>query len=88
VIGTARRAIDGFSRVRDRWQAVSEVGSQIEAIEDACLDVCVPLGGIRIRSEVIDEAVERGYQLLRVGGDLDAIETTIGDRLDEIHEDD
>jgi 2-keto-3-deoxy-L-rhamnonate aldolase RhmA len=62
-----------------------EVESQIE---DACLDAGVPLGGIRTRSGAINEAVERRYQLLRVGGDLDAIKTTIGDRLDEIHEDD
>lgn len=63
-----------------------EVEAQIEAIETACLDADVPLGGIRNQPEAIEAAVDQGYQILRIGGDLDAVEATISRRLDAIDE--
>ncbi|MFD1686529.1 HpcH/HpaI aldolase family protein [Halobellus litoreus] len=63
------------------------VTSQIEAIEDACLDAGVPLGGIRTDPASIAEAEQRGYQILRVGGDLGSIESTLGERLGAVRDD-
>ncbi|WP_336022864.1 HpcH/HpaI aldolase family protein [Halobellus salinisoli] len=62
-----------------------EVNNQIKAIEDACIAADVPLGGIRNDTKSIAEAERRGYQILRVGGDLNSIDATIGERLRTIH---
>lgn len=61
-----------------------DVRAQIEAIEDACLDANVPFGGIRNEPEECIEAIDQGYQILRVGGDLDSVTTTLGNRLAKI----
>jgi 2-dehydro-3-deoxyglucarate aldolase len=58
-----------------------EVTAQIEAIRERALAADVPLGGIANDPEAIAEAEEQGYQIIRMGGDLGAIEETLGERL-------
>jgi 2-dehydro-3-deoxyglucarate aldolase len=65
-----------------------EVSAQIEEIRERCLDANVPLGGIRNDPESIAKAEEQGYQILRVGGDLDSIKDTLGNRLAAVCGDD
>jgi 2-dehydro-3-deoxyglucarate aldolase len=63
-----------------------EVRAQIEAIEAACLDAGVPLGGIATDPEAIEAATADGYQIVRLGGDLGAIRQTLGERLARVRD--
>jgi 2-dehydro-3-deoxyglucarate aldolase len=60
------------------------VQSGIDRTLEACLAADVPVG--RIRNDAVEArvAAEAGYQILRIGGDVGSIRTTIGDRLDEL----
>ncbi|SNR57922.1 HpcH/HpaI aldolase family protein [Halorubrum vacuolatum] len=64
----------------------STVTDQIVEIEEACVDAGVPLGGIRNSVDEISEAERNGYQILRIGGDLNSIVSTLGTRLESIRE--
>jgi len=62
------------------------VQSAIDRALEACLAADVPIG--RIRNDV-DEALaaaDAGYQILRVGGDVSSIRSTLGERLTELTE--
>lgn len=61
-----------------------DVTEQIEAVEDACRAADVPLGGIRTDPAAVEAAIDDGYQIIRVGGDLASIRTTLADRLDQL----
>jgi 2-dehydro-3-deoxyglucarate aldolase len=61
-----------------------EVRDHIDRIERAAREAGVPLAGIANSPEAIRDAEECGYQLLRIGGELAAAETVIGDRLDAV----
>lgn len=63
-----------------------EVQEQIAAIRDAALSAGVPLGAIRNDPDEAAAAVEAGYQVLRIGGDLEAVRTLLGDRLARLRE--
>ncbi len=62
------------------------VSAAIDRTREACLEAGVPVG--RIRNSVADAqaAVDAGYQILRVGGDLSAVRSTLGGRLDELRD--
>jgi 2-dehydro-3-deoxyglucarate aldolase len=57
------------------------VTEQVESIRERALAADVPLGGIANDPEAVAEAEAQGYQILRMGGDLDSIEETLGERL-------
>jgi 2-dehydro-3-deoxyglucarate aldolase len=61
-----------------------DVCAAIERIREACLDAGVPIGCIRNDPETARDAVDDGYQVLRVGSDIGAVRDTLGSRLDEI----
>jgi 2-dehydro-3-deoxyglucarate aldolase len=63
-----------------------QVSAAIDRTLAACLEAGVPLG--RIRNTVADAqaAVDAGYQIVRIGGDLSAIRSTLSGRLDELQD--
>ena len=58
----------------------------IDRTREACLDAGVPIG--RIQNDPVDarEAVDQGYQILRIGGDTGAIRSVLAERLDAVEE--
>jgi 2-dehydro-3-deoxyglucarate aldolase len=60
------------------------VRAAIERTLDACLEAGVPLGRIRNDAAEARAAVDAGYQIVRVGGDVASIRETLGTRLDEL----
>jgi 2-dehydro-3-deoxyglucarate aldolase len=58
------------------------VDTAIDRTLDACLTAGVPVGRIRNDVEQARAAAEAGYQILRVGGDVSAMRSTLGGRLD------
>ncbi len=63
-----------------------EVREQIAEIESACRSAGVPMGGIETDPSDIEAAVDDGYQILRVGGDLASVRSTLENRLRQIDE--
>lgn len=61
-----------------------DVRNQITEISQACRSADVPLGGIANDPEKIENAIEQGYQILRIGGDIASIQSTLQERLKEI----
>lgn len=61
-----------------------DVEDAIRRIESAALDEDVPLGGISHDSEGAHDLLERGYQVVRVGGEFEAARQVLGDRLDRL----
>jgi 2-dehydro-3-deoxyglucarate aldolase len=63
-----------------------KVSAAITRTRRACLDAGVPVG--RIRNDVTEAraAVDSGYQIVRIGGDVSAIRSTLGGRLEKLHE--
>jgi len=61
-----------------------DVQNQIEEIRDAGLEAGVPVGRITNDPEAARQAIDDGYQILRIGGELSAAKTLLGDRLDRI----
>lgn len=63
-----------------------QVSAAMDRTRRACLDADVPVG--RIRNDVADAraAVEAGYRIVRVGGDLSAIRSTLAGRLEELED--
>jgi 2-dehydro-3-deoxyglucarate aldolase len=62
------------------------VESAIDRTLAACLDADVPLG--RIRNDVASArtAMDAGYRIVRIGGDVSSIHATVGSRLTELRE--
>jgi 2-dehydro-3-deoxyglucarate aldolase len=63
-----------------------EVRRRLDDAREAVVDSGVPLGGIVNDPAAVGDAVDRGYQVLRVGGDLGSIRDTLGRRLARIAE--
>lgn len=63
-----------------------QVSAAIDRTLEACLDAGVPVGRIRNSVPEAQEAVEEGYQILRIGGDLSAVRSTLGGRLEELQD--
>jgi 2-dehydro-3-deoxyglucarate aldolase len=62
------------------------VQSAIERTLTACLDAGVPLGRIRNSVEDARTAMDAGYRIVRIGGDVSSIHATIGERLATLRE--
>jgi len=60
------------------------VNAAIDRTLDACLDADIPIGRIRNDATEAQEAIDAGYQIVRIGGDVSSAVDTIGSRLDEI----
>lgn len=54
---------------------------QIDDIRRTCLDADVPVGRIKHDPEEAQEAIDDGYQILRIGGELEAAQETLTARL-------
>lgn len=63
-----------------------QVSAAIDRTLQACLDAGVPIGRIRNGVAEAQAAVDAGYQIVRIGGDLSAIRSTLGDRLEELRD--
>jgi 2-dehydro-3-deoxyglucarate aldolase len=57
------------------------VQSAVDRTLDACLDAGVPIGRIRNSVDEAQAAVDAGYQIVRIGGDVGAMRAVLGDRL-------
>jgi 2-dehydro-3-deoxyglucarate aldolase len=57
------------------------VEAAVERTREACLDTGVPVGRIRNGVDEARRARDEGYQLVRIGGDLASMRTTLGSRL-------
>ncbi|PSP82580.1 aldolase [Halobacteriales archaeon QS_6_64_34] len=56
----------------------------IDRTLNACLDAGMPIGRIRNDVAPAREAIDAGYQIVRIGGDSGAIRTVLGERLAEL----
>lgn len=63
-----------------------DVRETIEQIEDASRDIPVALGGIAHDPEEAQRKVKNGYQIVRIGGEFEAVQEVLQDRLDELSE--
>lgn len=63
------------------------VQAAIDRTLEACLAADVPAGRIRNDVDEARAAAEAGYQILRVGGDVSAMRSTLGERLSELTDD-
>ena len=60
------------------------VQTAVDRTLEACLAADVPIGRIRNSVEEARTAAAAGYQILRIGGDIGSIRSTLGDRLAEL----
>jgi len=58
----------------------------IDRTREACLDAGIPIGRIQNDPTAAREAIEDGYQIVRIGGDTGAIRSTLTERLDVVSE--
>lgn len=63
-----------------------QVSAAIDRTLEACLDAGVPVGRIRNSVAEAQAAVDAGYQIVRVGGDLSAVRSTLGERIAELRD--
>jgi len=63
-----------------------EVVETVESIREAALDADVPAGRIAADGEHAAAAAEKGYDILRIGGDVSAVRRDMTDRLDQFDE--
>ena len=60
------------------------VEDAVEEIRSACLDAGVPVGTPVSTTAAAEDAVAAGYQLIRIGDELNSIRETLGDRLKSV----
>jgi len=60
------------------------MASAIDRTLEACLDADVPIGRIKNDATEAQAAIDDGYQIVRIGGDVHSITESIGRRLDEL----
>jgi 2-dehydro-3-deoxyglucarate aldolase len=63
-----------------------EISAAIDKTLHACLDADMPIGRIRNTVSQAQEAMDAGYQIIRIGGDLSGMKATLGDRLADLQE--
>jgi 2-dehydro-3-deoxyglucarate aldolase len=63
-----------------------QVSAAIDRTLEACLDAGVPVGRIRNSAAEAQAAVDAGYQIVRIGGDLSAVRSTLGGRIAELRD--
>ncbi len=61
-----------------------EVREHVERIREACLAADVPLGGIAHDPTDAADLLADGYQIVRIGGEIEAARHTLADRLDQV----
>lgn len=61
-----------------------DVRAAIEAVREACLEAGVPVGRIRNSAGAAREAIADGDQLVRIGSEVSATRTVLGDRLEVV----
>lgn len=61
-----------------------DVEAAIGTIETTALESGVPIGGISHDSEGASALLERGYQIVRIGGEFEAAKQVLGDRLERL----
>jgi 2-dehydro-3-deoxyglucarate aldolase len=76
-------SLSGGDPTADTDEAVE---AAIDRAVAACLDADVPVGRIRNGVEEARAAVDAGYRIVRIGGDVSSIHATVGSRLDELRE--
>lgn len=62
----------------------ADVSSAVDETLDACLDMDIPIGCIQNDVTAAQTAIDAGYQMVRIGGDLSAIVETLEGRLSDI----
>ncbi len=60
------------------------VEDAIETTREACLEADVPIGRIRNSVAEAQQAIDDGYQIVRIGGDIGSIRSTLGARLEDL----
>ncbi|MEA1931871.1 HpcH/HpaI aldolase family protein [Halohasta litorea] len=63
-----------------------QLQAAIDRTREACLEAGVPIGRIQNDPIAAREAVEQGFQIVRIGGDTGAIRSTLSGRLDLVTE--
>lgn len=63
-----------------------DVAAAVERIEAAAAEADVPLAGVAHDADLAAELVGRGYRMVRIGGELDAVREVLPDRLDRVRE--
>ncbi len=76
-------SLSGGEPLSDNQDAVSEA---IDRTVAACHDADVPIGRIRNSVEEAQAAVDAGYQIVRIGGDMSSVRSTLGARLGELRD--
>ena len=61
-----------------------EVEALVERAETAIAESDVALAGIHNDSDAIHEAIDAGYRIIRMGGDLSGARTVLSERLDAL----
>ncbi|MGQ4556192.1 aldolase/citrate lyase family protein [Halobellus sp. GM3] len=61
-----------------------DVVAQIDDISERCHDAGVPTGVIKTDPDAVERAIDDGHQIIRVGGDLASIKSTLGERMDAL----
>jgi len=63
-----------------------ELSTAIDTTLQACLDAEMPAGRIRNSVSQAQDAMDAGYQIIRIGGDISAMKATLGDRLSDLQD--
>ncbi|MFC7009796.1 HpcH/HpaI aldolase family protein [Halalkalicoccus salilacus] len=61
-----------------------EVEQQIVDVKDACNAAGVPVGCIQSDPDAASEALNNGYQIIRIASEFGSVQTTVRDRLNQI----
>jgi len=61
-----------------------DVEAAVDRAREACLDAGVPIGRIRNDAAAAQTAVDKGYQIVRIGGDVGAVRGTLAERLADL----
>lgn len=61
-----------------------DVQDTVETIRDACLAADVPVGRITVDAESANGAIEAGFQILRIGGEVSAVRQVLDERIGNI----
>ena len=63
-----------------------DVQEAIDTARDACLDAGVPIGRVPDGVDDARRAAENGYQVLRIGDEIEAVRSVVGDRVRELRD--
>ena len=63
-----------------------DVTNAITEVREAAHDAGVPTGVIASDPDAIEDAVDKGHQIIRIGGDLSSVKSVLGDRLDAVEQ--